>query len=41
MNGIQSLEEQWLSPSEALVEDMKRIDGDIMILGAEGKLARA
>ncbi|MGX5857378.1 epimerase, partial [Dyadobacter jiangsuensis] len=38
MNGIESFEEQWLSPSEALIEDMKRIEGDIMILGAGGKI---
>ncbi|WP_031530244.1 NAD-dependent epimerase/dehydratase family protein [Dyadobacter crusticola] len=33
-----SLEEKWLSPSEALIEDIKRIDGDIMVLGAGGKI---
>ncbi|MGX5858628.1 epimerase, partial [Dyadobacter jiangsuensis] len=38
MNGIESFEEQWLSPSEALIDDMKRIEGDIMILGAGGKI---
>ncbi|MCE6990123.1 NAD(P)-dependent oxidoreductase [Dyadobacter sp. CY323] len=38
MNGIESLEEKWLSPSDALIEDMKRIKGDIMVLGAGGKI---
>ncbi len=38
MNGIESFEEQWLGPSAALIEDMKSIEGDIMILGAGGKI---
>ncbi|CAG5068059.1 hypothetical protein DYBT9623_00787 [Dyadobacter sp. CECT 9623] len=38
MIDIASLEEKWLSPSEALIEDIKRIDGDIMVLGAGGKI---
>jgi nucleoside-diphosphate-sugar epimerase len=38
MNGIESLEEKWLSPSDALIEDMKQIKGDIMVLGAGGKI---
>ncbi|MHA4739985.1 NAD-dependent epimerase/dehydratase family protein [Dyadobacter sp. MSC1_007] len=38
MNNIESLEEQWLAPSTALIEDMKSIQGNIMILGAGGKI---
>ena len=38
MTGIASLEEQWLSPSAALIEDIKKIEGDILILGAGGKI---
>jgi nucleoside-diphosphate-sugar epimerase len=38
MNGTESLEEKWLSPSDALIEDVKKIDGDIMVLGAGGKI---
>ena len=38
MIDIASLEEKWLSPSEGLIEDIKRIDGDIMVLGAGGKI---
>nr|WP_295934426.1 NAD(P)-dependent oxidoreductase [uncultured Dyadobacter sp.] len=38
MNGIEFLEEQLLQPSQALIEDMKSIEGDIMILGAGGKI---
>lgn len=38
MTGIASLEEQWLSPSAALIEDIRKIEGDILILGAGGKI---
>ncbi|KAA6441253.1 NAD(P)-dependent oxidoreductase [Dyadobacter flavalbus] len=38
MTALTSLEEKWLSPSDALVEDMKSIQGDILILGAGGKI---
>lgn len=38
MNGIEFLEEQLLQPSQALIDDMKSIEGDIMILGAGGKI---
>ncbi|MEO6285674.1 MAG: NAD(P)-dependent oxidoreductase [Dyadobacter sp.] len=38
MTGTASLEEKWLSPSDALIEDMKSMKGDIMILGAGGKI---
>jgi nucleoside-diphosphate-sugar epimerase len=38
MTGTASLEEQWLSPSAALIEDIKKIEGDILILGAGGKI---
>lgn len=38
MTAIKSLEEKWLRPSAALVEDMKSIKGDILILGAGGKI---
>lgn len=32
------LDEMLSTPSQALIEDMKRLDGDIMILGAGGKM---
>ncbi|MCF0051878.1 NAD(P)-dependent oxidoreductase [Dyadobacter sp. LJ53] len=38
MNGFELLEEKWLSPSDILVEDIKKIKGDILILGAGGKI---
>ncbi len=34
----EKLDELLSQPSEALVEDMKKIDGDIMVLGAGGKM---
>jgi nucleoside-diphosphate-sugar epimerase len=34
----QKLDELLCTPSEALIEDMKRIDGDIILLGAGGKM---
>ncbi|MCF0063409.1 NAD(P)-dependent oxidoreductase [Dyadobacter chenwenxiniae] len=38
MTGFELLEEKWLSPSDILVEDIKKIKGDILILGAGGKI---
>lgn len=38
MTGFEHLEEKWLSPSDALIEDIKQIKGDILILGAGGKI---
>lgn len=38
MTGFELLEEKWLSPSDVLIEDIKQIKGDIMILGAGGKI---
>ena len=38
MRSIAELEERLSRPSEALVDDLRRLDGDIMILGAGGKL---
>ena len=35
---VEALEEYLAHPSPALVEDMSRLDGDIMILGAGGKM---
>nr|WP_308742702.1 NAD(P)-dependent oxidoreductase [uncultured Anaerocolumna sp.] len=38
MNYVESLKESMYIPSEELVDDMKEIDGDIMILGVSGKM---
>ncbi|MFI6595400.1 NAD-dependent epimerase/dehydratase family protein [Nonomuraea sp. NPDC050536] len=38
MRTLAELEERLALPSAALVEDMSRLDGDVMILGAGGKL---
>lgn len=38
MKSIESLEEQYLAPSAALIEDIAKIEGDILILGAGGKI---
>lgn len=38
MTTTQQYYQQLLEPSEALVEDLKKIDGDIIILGAGGKM---
>lgn len=35
---LKQLEKMMTTPSDRLVEDMKKIDGDIMILGAGGKM---
>lgn len=34
----ENLNELLTTPSDALIEDMKKIKGDIMILGAGGKM---
>lgn len=38
MSDIHNLEKQYLSPSPALIEDIGKIEGDILILGAGGKI---
>lgn len=38
MINIQSLYEQHLTPSSALIEDITKIEGDIMLLGVGGKM---
>ena len=38
MNDLTQLEEETLTPSPALIEDMKSLEGDILILGAGGKM---
>ncbi|MDN4524923.1 NAD-dependent epimerase/dehydratase family protein [Fictibacillus fluitans] len=38
MNTIQELEEVMTKPSERLIEDIKQLNGDIMILGVGGKM---
>ncbi|MGN7478326.1 NAD-dependent epimerase/dehydratase family protein [Solibacillus silvestris] len=38
MQTVEQLEEFMTNPSAALVEDMKKIDGDILILGIAGKM---
>jgi dTDP-4-dehydrorhamnose reductase len=38
MTDLLLLEKELLAPSDALVSDMKRINGDIMLLGAGGKM---
>ncbi|MER2114531.1 MAG: NAD-dependent epimerase/dehydratase family protein, partial [Solibacillus isronensis] len=38
MQTVQQLEEFMTKPSAALVEDIKKIDGDILILGIAGKM---
>lgn len=34
----EKLEELLAAPTPALVDDMRRIDGDILVLGAGGKM---
>ena len=34
----EKLNELLTTPSQALIEDMKKIEGDIMVLGAGGKM---
>lgn len=41
MNGLQSKYEDHLIPSDALVADMARLSGDIILLGAGGKMGPA
>ncbi|MEP7318011.1 MAG: NAD(P)-dependent oxidoreductase [Panacibacter sp.] len=41
MQDIHELYQQLLQPSEALIADMKKLDGDILILGAGGKMGPA
>ncbi len=38
MKDLQTLEEEILQPSQELVEDMKTLEGDLMILGVGGKM---
>jgi len=38
MRTVEELEAKLAEPSAALIEDMKRIDGDIMLLGVGGKM---
>ena len=38
MSNLQTLESQLLAPSPALIEDITRLEGDILILGAGGKI---
>ena len=38
MSQAQNLYEQLLKPGEALVEDIRKVDGDILVLGAGGKM---
>ena len=38
MTDFENLEEKWLSPSAALIDDIQHIEGDILILGAGGKI---
>ncbi|QRR00547.1 NAD-dependent epimerase/dehydratase family protein [Dyadobacter sandarakinus] len=38
MIDIEALEEKWLAPSAALIDAVRQIDGDILILGAGGKI---
>lgn len=38
MQNLTKLEEKLLTPDQALIEDMKRLEGDIMILGVGGKM---
>src|SRR5690606_38874494 len=38
MNELQQLEKELLKPSEDLLEDIAKIDGDIMFLGVGGKM---
>ncbi|MBZ5858257.1 NAD-dependent epimerase/dehydratase family protein [Flavihumibacter profundi] len=41
MNSIQQVYQDLLEPSDALVADIKKLDGDIIILGAGGKMGPA
>ena len=37
---VEQLEEVLMRPSEALIEDMQRLDGDILVFGASGQLGQ-
>lgn len=41
MKEVESLERELLRPSEALIADMKKIEGDIILLGVGGKMGPA
>ncbi|MBX2923451.1 MAG: NAD(P)-dependent oxidoreductase [Chitinophagaceae bacterium] len=41
MKEIEQVYQSWLEPSEALIADIKKISGDILILGAGGKMGPA
>ncbi len=41
MSKLQALEQEILEPSAALVADMKKIEGDILLLGVAGKMGPA
>jgi nucleoside-diphosphate-sugar epimerase len=41
MEDLQLLEQELLQPSDALIEDIKQIEGDIIILGVGGKMGPA
>lgn len=38
MNELETLEQELLKPSDALIEDIKRLEGDIILLGVAGKM---
>jgi hypothetical protein len=38
MNELELLEQELLKPSDALIEDMKALKGDILLLGVAGKM---
>jgi nucleoside-diphosphate-sugar epimerase len=38
LNELELLEQELLKPSDALISDMKRLDGDIIFLGVAGKM---
>ncbi len=38
MNNLAQLEEKLLTPDQALIDDMKRLEGDLLILGVGGKM---
>jgi nucleoside-diphosphate-sugar epimerase len=38
MRGVDELDERLSRPSPSLIDDLKRLDGDILVLGAGGKL---
>ncbi len=38
MNNLAQLEKKVLTPDQALIDDMKRLEGDLLILGVGGKM---